>query len=131
MEAGGATTAIFSPGARGCYDFTCHGPNGFRRRFAGAADVRLEAASRIDPSDLSLQVRLRNGTEGAATFTLVGDAQTRVREVPPGGSRTETFHPLARSQGWYDLTVTADRDERFLRVMAGHLENGLDSVTGP
>jgi len=133
VDPGRSAEGTFSP-AQGCYDYTCYGPNGFRRRFAGAAGARFGASSRIDPADLSLQVLLRNDSLEPVTFTLTAGARRpgagRVRLVPPGETRTETFHPLAEDQGWYDLTVTADRDARFLRVLAGHLEDGQDSVTG-
>jgi len=132
VAAGGTASASFSPAGPGLYDFTCYGPNGFCRRFAGGADGRLEAASRIDPGDLSLLLLLRNRGPAPVAFTVKAGgepAELRRRVVPPGASCTETFHPLARGQGWYDLTVTADADTRFLRVLAGHLENGQDSVT--
>jgi phospholipase C len=134
VDAGGTLDAPFTP-VQGRYDFSCYGPNGFRRRFAGNAGAGVEAGSRIDPADLSLQVLLRNGTGKPVTFTLKANAYRGdgpwIRVVPAGGSHTETFHPLTHGQGWYDLTATADCDGRFLRVMAGHVETGLASVTGP
>ena len=33
--------------------------------------------------------------------------------------------------GWYDLTIATDADSTFLRRIAGHLENGEDSVSDP
>jgi phospholipase C len=42
--------------------------------------------------------------------------------VDPGQGR--------HGQGWYDLTATVDGDDRFLRVLAGHIETGQASVTG-
>jgi len=133
VDPGGGGGGAFSP-AQGRYDFTCYGPNGFRRRFAGGVDGGIGADSRIDPSGLALQVRLHNASPEPVVFTLKANAYRTdgpwIRVVPPGETRTETFHPLAEDQGWYDLTVTADRDARFLRVLAGHLEDGQDSVTG-
>ncbi|WP_082119644.1 phospholipase domain-containing protein [Saccharothrix sp. ST-888] len=48
--------------------------------------------------------------------------------MPAGGSVSASF---ATVQGWYDLTVTADSSDGFLRRLAGHLENGSDSITDP
>jgi phospholipase C len=36
-----------------------------------------------------------------------------------------------RSNGWYDLSVTADRDGAFLRRFAGHVETGRASTSDP
>ena len=33
--------------------------------------------------------------------------------------------------GWYDLTITVDADPQFAYQLAGHLENGDDSISDP
>jgi phospholipase C len=38
---------------------------------------------------------------------------------------------LVRTGGWYDLTVSVDSDSLFERRLAGHLENGEDSISDP
>jgi len=35
------------------------------------------------------------------------------------------------SYGWYDLGIRVDTDPGFLRRLAGHVENGLDSASDP
>ena len=136
VDPGGTVQAAFATGPGGDYDFTCYGPNGFRRRFAGtgAAGGGVEVSSRIDPRQGTFQVILNNGTRGPVTFTLKANAYRGdgpwTRVVAAGGSVTETFHPVRHGQGWYDLTATVDSDDRFLRVLAGHIETGQASVTG-
>jgi phospholipase C len=38
---------------------------------------------------------------------------------------------LTRTSGWYDLSIAVDGDPRFAHVVAGHLENGEDSISDP
>lgn len=33
--------------------------------------------------------------------------------------------------GWYDVTVTSSGDQRYLRRLAGHLEDGRSSNSDP
>jgi phospholipase C len=137
VDPGGSTAAVFTTGAaQGGYDCACYGPNGFRRRFAGnaqAASCQVEACSAIDPGTGALRVSLRNRTTRPVAFTLKANAHRLdgpwIRIVPAGQEASEIFHPLSHGQGWYDLTVTADCDARFQRVLAGHIETGQASVT--
>jgi phospholipase C len=50
--------------------------------------------------------------------------------VAPHATRTWTLDPLKTSHGWYDLTVTADRDAAWSQRLVGHLETGRPSITG-
>jgi phospholipase C len=103
------------------YRCTLLGPNGFRREFAagtGSAQVRTTLSrTRV------LLVTMAN--EGKSTLTfVVGDKRYEVR---PGRTRTvPTTHPT----GWYDLTVRVAEDPNFHRRMAGHIENGHESISG-
>jgi phospholipase C len=38
--------------------------------------------------------------------------------------------PLSSSGGWYDQSVTINRDGSWSRRYVGHLENGQASITG-
>ena len=48
----------------------------------------------------------------------------------PGGHAERPF-TLARSGGWYDLTVTLADEPQVLQRFAGRLENGRDGITDP
>ena len=47
------------------------------------------------------------------------------------GSTATVPWPLAPDQRWYDLTLTSSSDPRFLRRLAGHLDNGQPSASDP
>ena len=59
-----------------------------------------------------------------------GDRTVVTVDVPAGASR-DHVRPVSSSFGWYDLSVVTDADPGFLRRLAGHLENGRDSVSDP
>lgn len=46
------------------------------------------------------------------------------------GATAATADPLASAHGWYDVGVTVDGHQPYLRRFAGHLENGRASITG-
>jgi phospholipase C len=53
-----------------------------------------------------------------------------IRLLRPGQSTRQQWR-LNDSFGWYDLSVVTDTDPSFFRRLAGHLENGHDSVSDP
>jgi phospholipase C len=117
--------------AQGRYDFTCYGPNGFQRRFAGTLNTncsQVEATSAVNPAQGGLVLNFTNGTSSTATFTISDAYQTGAPltvTVPPGQATANSFAVLATNSGWYDLTVMADTDATFLRRFAGHIESPL------
>src|SRR5262249_40119759 len=58
------------------------------------------------------------------------DGKWIVDTLPRGRALEKRFW-LKSTFGWYDLSVKANGDEGFLRRVAGHLENGRDSVSDP
>jgi len=118
----------------GHYDFTCYGPNGFQRRFAGslAADCsQLEITTLIDPV-AGITVGLVNASTNPVNFTITDNLNSGTAllfALSSAGVTNNTFPVLINNQGWYDLTVTADADTNFLRHLAGHIENGAFSIT--
>ncbi|MFG3351444.1 phosphocholine-specific phospholipase C [Streptomyces sp. NPDC048001] len=120
------------------YRFTITGPGGFRREFAGRRGGTGEVASRVDPRERDIHLRLRNHGSRPLTFTLrplgyVDEADlhdwTREITVRPGRSRS-VVHSAADAHGWYDLEVTAAEDEGFRRRLMGRIENGRPGVSG-
>jgi phospholipase C len=103
------------------------------RKPARPLPYQLNANAHVDGANGQLWITLRNRTRRPVTFTLKANAHRPdgpwIRVVPAGGESSEIFHPLSHGQGWYDLTVTADCDPRFQRVLAGHIETGQASVT--
>jgi hypothetical protein len=124
----------FSIGVGGIYDFTCYGPNGFQRRIAGNITNdcgQIEVTSTIDTNASSITLALQNSTAANITFNVNDGYATTAPAaftVPQGTIGTNSF---IATNGWYDLTVTADGDTNFLRRLTGHIETGAFTTTSP
>jgi phospholipase C len=81
-----------------------------------------------------LTLTLTNDSRTAATFTIVSNNyakdHAKTYHVPAHGHATHSMDPLASSDGWYDLTATISGDSSWSRRYVGHLEDGMDSITG-
>ncbi|MFJ8471042.1 phosphocholine-specific phospholipase C [Kitasatospora sp. NPDC094011] len=127
----------------GAYDLSLYGPNGFHRRFAGnrstacgSGAALVEVASGYDAANAALTLAFTNTGGTAATVTVTDNAYGSggpwTYSVPAGTTATAPVSAtFATRSGWYDLTVTADTSDGFLRRLAGHLETGTDSITDP
>ena len=47
------------------------------------------------------------------------------------GEQTSHAWLLKSSSGWYDLTLTVEESAHLVRRVAGHLEDGDDSISDP
>jgi phospholipase C len=118
----------------GTYEFTVHGPNGFLRRFEGrAGKAGPEVTARHDGDAGKVRLDLTNG--GGTTVRLtVKDAydggHPATYRLRPGASATHSVRPR-EGHGWYDLSVTSDQDDVYLRRLAGHVETGRPSTSDP
>ncbi|MDE8651012.1 phosphocholine-specific phospholipase C [Novosphingobium album (ex Liu et al. 2023)] len=121
------------------FDLTLHGPNGFWRRFAGSlAKEPHHRVSLVDRPELdAAELRLENRGAAPLTFHIaLGDAYPapagRNREVivAPGETVADLWR-LAKSDNWYDLSVTPGSDEGALWHYAGKVENGRPGRTDP
>jgi phospholipase C len=140
VAAGAAIQASFDTwGLAGSYDYAVYGPNGFLRRFAGAATGAgraLEATAAYDFSGgpANLVLTLHNGSRNAVTFTVTANAYRGdgpwLVQVAPGASVDVSWAVQSATAGWYDFTVTASSDAAFLRRLAGHVETGQPSISG-
>jgi phospholipase C len=142
LEAGGQDSAVLD--AKGAYDVSVYGPNGFLREFRGnsttAAQVTMalagSTARELAGSTARPTLRLIISSGGgpaltARTIDEVGGAPPRTIVVAAGASHTEELDPLATGDGWYDLSVTVDGDPAYVRRFAGHLEDGRPSFSPP
>ncbi|MEU6345279.1 phosphocholine-specific phospholipase C [Streptomyces sp. NPDC046977] len=120
--------------AQGGYDFTVHGPNGFLRRFAGGVTgAGPEVSARHDGGLGIVRLVLTNDGPATVEFTVAdgyGKEKTATYKLRPG-ARVVHSAETKRSQGWYDLTVTADHDAGFARRLAAHVESGYTSTSDP
>ncbi|MFW5420812.1 phospholipase C, phosphocholine-specific [Nocardiopsis sp. CNT-189] len=123
------------------YDLLLTGPNGFRREFTGSAaadapggSARVE--SRIEAEGRKVRLTLGNDGDADLAFTVTPQGHSAERGakekevcLSPGAEKTLTW-PASPTEGWYDLAVTLAGDDAFLRRLAGHIENGGESVSG-
>ena len=122
---------------QGQYDLSAFGPNGFLRAFRGsaspAAKANIKVESRYDVDEDTIVLTITNLASVAAQVTVsnaYGNDHAVTRLLQPGHSERQPWE-LKKSFGWYDLSVVTDADPGFLRRLAGHLENGRDSVSDP
>jgi phospholipase C len=120
------------------YDLWVLGPNGFHRHIVG--DVRHASGSALPEIVLhaerttgELVVDLINNGGQPCTFQL--SANKYYTTTPPevrvvARSRSSLRLPLAASSNWYDFSVRANVPGWYRRF-AGHLENGLPSISDP
>jgi phospholipase C len=121
------------------YDLWVLGPNGFHRHVAG--DVRGAATAawpemvlRADRKAGELLIeRVNNGAQ-SCTFQLTANkyyanSPMEVRVVARAKSTVRL--PLAASSNWYDYSLRVNGVPGWLRRFAGHLENGLPSISDP
>ncbi|HSU53027.1 MAG TPA: phospholipase C, phosphocholine-specific [Candidatus Dormibacteraeota bacterium] len=121
----------------GRYSLDVHGPNGFYRSFTGdakASALQVRAAYEQQGSSLTGNVKLslNNTSQAALTVSVKDNAYgTGITTKPlPAGNRTAIVLNLARSHGWYDLTVKTDAAEATARF-AGRVDTGRSSFTDP
>jgi phospholipase C len=128
------------------YDLGVHGPNGFFRSFKGS----FPQNGRSGVVSIRTSHGGNNGHEGdqgginSITFVLSnqGSQEAGVKILDKyageihnvtlelGESASKSF-PLLRSSGWYDFVVTLNGDPVFEYQVAGHVENGKDSISDP
>ncbi|HUK37402.1 MAG TPA: phospholipase domain-containing protein, partial [Vicinamibacterales bacterium] len=64
------------------------------------------------------------------TITDLYGGEKTVQAIPAGHSFKQ-FWPRERSFGWYDFTIAVNTDHNFNARVAGHIENGRDSISDP
>jgi phospholipase C len=121
--------------ATGAYDLEVHGPNGFLRAFKGnlSRDAsQLIVRASYDEGRLGITLHVTNTGMRSAELRIHDAYRARHAEhrLLPGQS-TAAYWPLARSFGWYDLSLSVRGDNAFLVRYAGHVENGQDSASDP
>jgi phospholipase C len=118
------------------YDLTVHGPNGFLRQFRGGlvqgATANLLITSRYNTNLAGLIIQILNMGVVNCQVTAVSryTGESIVQTLAPGKSLVKNW-VLSGTSGWYDVLISVDADAEFAWRLAGHLENGLDSVTDP
>ncbi|GAB3879372.1 hypothetical protein GCM10027612_05040 [Microbispora bryophytorum subsp. camponoti] len=135
------TGAVGSSADDTAYDITVTGPNRFLRRFVG--DVTTAGKDLVVEADYydgkstknpKLKLWLHNNGDTRVTFTIThnnyNSGKPQTVKVNAHGKEAWTVNPVKESDGWYDVTVTADNDEGWSQRFVGHLETGEASITG-
>jgi len=125
------------------FDLSVFGPNGFFREFKGAVSgahrANLEVRADVDENRGSgnddraeIELEIANKARDLAHVNIFDryTLQTTTLVLGRGDEVSRTF-PLRPTHGWYDLTVTVDEDPGFKTQLAGHVENGEDSISDP
>jgi phospholipase C len=118
------------------YDLSVHGPNGFFRGFKGAVTgprrSDLVVLATYDTREGNITLQLTNRTSHVAALNVFNRYTSRNLETTLGPNQSDSKSwSLRRSGGWYDLKITIDGDAAFEYHLAGHMENGEDSVSDP
>lgn len=109
----------------GPHDLWVLGPNGFHRRFTGAAPgVEVTAHA----SGGAMRLTLTNTGRAPRVVLVEGGAEPWRVSLAAGATQAKTF---ATQQGWYDLIVRDAADPTWLRRLAGRIETGKDSISDP
>ncbi|OHV73412.1 phosphocholine-specific phospholipase C [Pseudofrankia sp. BMG5.36] len=110
----------------GNYDIHVHGPNGFFRRYAGKAGADKASVSvRRSGKSSSLQVSI-----DAPKGVTVDVRSAYDKQGTHGTGSKKVTIDTRGSGGWYDITVSVPGTP-WVRVFAGHLEDGKPSVSDP
>jgi phospholipase C len=115
--------------ARGRYDVSFHGPNGFFRRFAGNThEPLLEVKGRRDGGELVLTLHNRSDHR---VHVHVADAYGRDRTVRVRKHTRKKVRLALTASRWYDVLVTLREQPSFRRGLAGRFETGRASTSDP
>ena len=134
VEPGKQLTGSWTVGSS--YDLSVYGPNGFARHYKGsigAGAAVLDVVSAYDttaPGSIDLQITNvgSNRVEVSVMDAYSGDSVQRFLQPR---EKFEGESSLNQTSGWYDLIITVAEDMTFTYRLAGHVENGQDSISDP
>ncbi|CAN5623000.1 phospholipase C, phosphocholine-specific [soil metagenome] len=125
----------------GNYDLHVYGPNGFYRAFSGNNnDPRLKVLCKYEfekgnPNALTGNLIISLYNVGSKDFTVeIKDnaykSETQKTLITASTQEIITIN-LGNHANWYDLSVTVDGNNSFMKRFAGHVETGKHSFTDP
>jgi phospholipase C len=121
-----ATVAFSTATTAGKYDFSCYGPNGFQRRFAGNITndfQKIEAVSILDPVSGGIKIELDNASSSSVTLVVTNGYAGNSVSYPLAAHSTNVINVGSETNnGFYDVNVTASTDSLFVRKFLGRVE---------
>lgn len=120
------------------YHLRVYGPNGFYREYRGDENSFLEIQSNYSiPSnskDVFLEMTIKNTHSKQSKSIVMEDViynSNIIKEnIKPMQEKVFKI-ALSKSFNWYDISIRENGNEKFLRRLAGRVENGLPSKTDP
>ena len=123
------------------YDISVVGPNRFLRRYTGntagaGAAVSVLTVYYEDGRFGQPRLKLLLLNQGAlpVAFTIVANNYLRLspQKVTVAAHHKESWEidAVGLSDGWYDLSITVNRDSNWSQRLTGHLETGKASISG-
>ncbi|SFG28947.1 phospholipase C [Novosphingobium sp. CF614] len=132
VEPGRTLDDNWTANGQGGFDLLVLGPNGFRRSFVFASVNSIPTlAARYDPEGKALDLVITNPGTSSIDLTI-GDDQYRVNKPQRisvvAGQSAKARWPVAKTQHWYDFTISS----YGLSVrLAGRMEDGKHGVSDP
>jgi len=131
------TWSLGAIGLANC-DLSVYGPNGFFRSFKGTVaalsqaqlDVQVNYTGEDDDKGLTLVIS--NHSSKTVTVSILDGytGKSDSREIKPNATVSDRIS-LEHLSGWYDLIVTVAGEPRIEFHLAGHVEDGKDSISDP
>lgn len=142
VKPGDQLTDTWPVPAGSAYHFRVYGPNGFFREFAGqptpkGLSIQCDEAVSASRSLPELLIRLTNQRTQPVTVELIANAYgypSQRQVLRPAGEQTgQTTLKLAvaKSGGWYDVSVHIVGEPAFEQRYAGRIETGNSSISDP
>jgi phospholipase C len=118
------------------FDLSVYGPNGFFRGFkgtiSGSQRAILDVHADYDEDNNTIRLEISNRSSRTARITVMNVYRSRSMTTVLGSGDTDSKSwSLSATGGWYDLIITVDGDPHFEYRLAGHLEDGEDSISDP
>ena len=118
------------------YDLSVYGPNGFFRGFKGTvsgshrADLDVHAVYGEEDNALELVITNRGSHSVKVSVLNAYRSRSTSSVLGPGDTDSKSWS-VKQAGGWYDLSITVESDARFEYRLAGHIEDGEDSISDP
>ncbi|MCW2497015.1 phospholipase C, phosphocholine-specific [Jatrophihabitans sp.] len=128
---GAGTSLTATVPVHGAYDISVHGPNGYFRRYADGTDYADLTVYSATEKDGSLSLALSNTGTGPLHLRVT-DVYSGVKAVTLLRGASQTVSIAAhRAGGWYDVGVSINGSDAFVRRFAGRVETGKPSISDP
>ena len=118
------------------YDLSLYGPNGFFRGFKGTVSgsqrANLDVHVAYEEETNAIRLDISNRASHTVRVGVMNAYRSRGMNsvLGPGDTDSKSWS-LKAAGGWYDLTITVENDPDFEYRLAGHMENGEDSISDP